>query len=266
MTEPSKVYLVGAGPGDPDLLTVKAMALIERAEVVVYDRLVSKEILDLIPQGCMRIFVGKASGRHHMPQDEINGLLSGLALKGHTVVRLKGGDPFVFGRGGEEALHLSGRGVPFEVVPGITASNGVGAALGVPLTHRGLATGVRFVTGHCRADADLDLDWKGLADPDTTLVFYMAKANLGQIVKKLTGEGLDASTPALAVSKGTTARQRHCVTTLGDLRHVIEALAFEAPMLIMIGKVVSLAAKLNGQGRIHEEDAFDGTEKKAARA
>ncbi len=266
MTEPSKVYLVGAGPGDPDLLTVKAMALIERAEVVVYDRLVSQEILDLIPQGRMRIFVGKASGHHHMPQDEINALLAGLAMKGHTVVRLKGGDPFVFGRGGEEALHLSKSAIPFEVVPGITASNGISAALGVPLTHRGLATGVRFITGHCRSGTDLDLDWKGLADPDTTLVFYMAKANLDQIVKNLTDEGLAPSTPALAVSKGTTVKQRHCLSTLADLRNMIEALAFEAPMLIMIGKVVSLAAELNGQGKIDEGNAFDGVEKKAAQA
>jgi uroporphyrin-III C-methyltransferase/precorrin-2 dehydrogenase/sirohydrochlorin ferrochelatase/uroporphyrin-III C-methyltransferase len=175
------VYIVGAGPGDPDLLTVKALRLIQQADVVVYDRLISQAILALIPAGSKRIFVGKETGKHHMGQDEINALLVKLAITGRSVVRLKGGDPFIFGRGSEEAMYLANHGVSFEVVPGITSASACTAYAGIPLTHRGVVSGVTFVTGHCRSDKPLDLNWEKLADPGSTLVIYMGLANLQQI-------------------------------------------------------------------------------------
>ena len=178
-----KVVLVGAGPGDPDLLTVKAAKAIEAADVIVYDRLVSPQILDLAPRGAALISVGKAPRNHSMPQSEINALLVRLALGGRHVIRLKGGDPFIFGRGGEEALELAKHKIPFEVIPGVTSAQGCAAAAGVPLTHRGLATSVRYITGHCREDMDLDYDWKGLADPDTTLAVYGARHRTADLRK-----------------------------------------------------------------------------------
>ncbi len=235
------VHIVGAGPGDPDLLTVKARRLLESAEVVVYDRLVSPEIIALIPAGTARIDVGKQPGNHPVPQDEINSLLVALARRGRRVVRLKGGDPFVFGRGSEEAAALAAHGLRFEVVPGITSASACAAAIGVPLTHRGLATGVRYVTGHCRADSDLDLDWRGLADPHTTLVVYMAKAQIGDIAERLLAQGLSPDTPAAAVCNGTTVRQRHAIATLADIAATAEAAAFDGPVLFLIGRVVALA-------------------------
>lgn len=235
------VHIVGAGPGDPDLLTVKARRLLESAQVVVYDRLVSPEIIDLIPPGTARIDVGKQPGNHPVPQEEINSLLVALARRGRRVVRLKGGDPFVFGRGSEEAEALATHGLDFDVVPGITSASACAAAIGVPLTHRGLATGVRYVTGHCRADNDLDLDWRGLADPQTTLVVYMAKAQIGGIAERLLAQGLSPETPAAAVCNGTTARQRHVIATLADIAETAEAAAFDGPVLFLIGRVVALA-------------------------
>jgi uroporphyrin-III C-methyltransferase len=172
------VYLVGAGPGDPELLTLKARRLLDEADVVVYDRLVSDDILALIPVGTAKISVGKQPRSHPVPQPEINALLARLASTGRTVVRLKGGDPFMFGRGSEEAAYLIEQGIAFSVVPGVTSASGCAAAVGLPLTHRGLATGVRFITGHCREDLELDLDWRGLADPNTTLVIYMGRTNV----------------------------------------------------------------------------------------
>jgi uroporphyrin-III C-methyltransferase/precorrin-2 dehydrogenase/sirohydrochlorin ferrochelatase/uroporphyrin-III C-methyltransferase len=238
------VYLVGAGPGDPELLTLKAHRLLSDADVVVYDRLVGEGVLDLIPAGTTRICVGKESGRHLMAQDEINELLLGLAKPGRRVVRLKGGDPFVFGRGGEEALHLVRHGVAVEVVPGVTAASGCSAAAGIPLTHRGLATGVRLVTGHARDDGALELDWDSLADPDCTLVIYMGLATIGTVAGRLMAAGLPASTPAAAIENGTTTEQRARVTTLGRLAVDVAAWKLRAPTLLMIGKVVSLAAEL----------------------
>lgn len=239
------VYLVGAGPGDPDLLTVKAQRLLRQAEVVVYDRLVSPAILDLIPPGTSRIYVGKATGQHSMPQEEINELLLNLARKGHQVVRLKGGDPFVFGRGSEEAQHLVRHGVRFEVVPGITSAAACSAYAGIPLSHRGLARSVRFVTGHCRADQPLELDWQGLADPQTTLVIYMGLANLAQIRQGLLDAGLAPDTPAAFVENGTTPQQRRILTTLQDLQRDQERHGVQAPALIIIGAVVALAEELD---------------------
>ena len=238
------VCLVGAGPGDPDLLTVKARRLLEAADVVVYDRLVSPEIVALIPPGTARIDVGKQPGNHPVPQEDINALLVALARRGRRVVRLKGGDPFVFGRGSEEAAALAAHGLRFEVVPGITSASACAAAIGVPLTHRGLATGVRYVTGHCRADTDMDLDWRGLADPETTLVVYMAKTQIGHIAERLLAQGLSPATPAAAVNNGTTARQRHVITTLADIAEAAEAAAFDGPVLFVIGRVVALAEVL----------------------
>jgi uroporphyrin-III C-methyltransferase/precorrin-2 dehydrogenase/sirohydrochlorin ferrochelatase/uroporphyrin-III C-methyltransferase len=239
------VYLVGAGPGDPDLLTVKAQRLLQEADVVVYDRLVSPAILDLIPAGASRIYVGKASGRHSLPQADINELLLNLARKGHQVVRLKGGDPFVFGRGSEEAQHLARHGVRFEVVPGITSAAACSAYAGIPLSHRGLARSVRFVTGHCRGDQPLDLDWRGLADPHTTLVFYMGLANLPQIQHGLLEAGMAAGTPVAFVENGTTPQQRRILTTLGELRQDAERHGVQAPALIIIGAVVAFAEELD---------------------
>ncbi|HEB79430.1 MAG TPA: uroporphyrinogen-III C-methyltransferase [Rhodospirillales bacterium] len=266
MSDVSSVYLVGAGPGDPDLLTVKAQRLLMIADVVVYDRLVSSAILDLIPPGKARIFVGKAPHNHHMPQEEINDLLVSLAKSNHTVIRLKGGDPFIFGRGSEEALYLSRHDVPFEVVPGVTAASAIGSALGVPLTHRGLSTSVRFVTGHCRADAELVLDWDGLADPDTTIVFYMGLANLPQLSKKLIAAGLPADTPAAASTKATGPDQRQCVSTIERLPALCVKLEFKAPVLVIIGQVVSLAEHLNWQGLVYEDAVLDGEEEHSASA
>ncbi len=234
------VHLVGAGPGDPELLTLKAHRLIREAEVVVYDRLVAQAILDSIPKGTSRIYVGKAPKCHRMVQDEINALLVKLAHAGRRVVRLKGGDPYIFGRGSEEAAFLRQHGVPVEVVPGVTAAAGCAAAAGIPLTHRGLATGVRFVTGHRGNDRSLDLNWQSLADPDTTLVVYMGLSTLRELTSKLLDAGLSADLPAAAVSNGTLPDQRVIVGTLGDLVERIETAGFQPPTLAIIGKVVSL--------------------------
>ncbi len=238
------VYLVGAGPGDPELLTVKAQRLLGEADVVIYDRLVSAAILDLVPPGATRIYAGKANGHHTLRQDEINVLLTALARAGRRVVRLKGGDPFIFGRGSEEAAHLAANGIPFEVVPGITAAAGCAAALGVPLTHRGIATGVRFVTGHGQQDNDLDLDWRSLADPDTTLVVYMGLANLAPIRRNLIDAGLSPETPALAVSRGTTPEQKTCLASLGTIVEAVAEAGLKSPVLIFIGRAAGLCSML----------------------
>ncbi|MCA1940919.1 MAG: uroporphyrinogen-III C-methyltransferase [Caenispirillum bisanense] len=235
------VHLVGAGPGDPDLLTVKAARLLAEAEAVAYDRLVSPAVMALVPAAAERVFVGKESGCHHCTQDGINDILLGLARRYGTVVRLKGGDPFVFGRGGEEAEYLTRHGVEVRVVPGITSAAACGAACGVPLTHRGLATGVRFVTGHAKGDAPLDLNWASLADPETTLVVYMGLATLPQISERLIAHGLPADTPLLAVQNGTTPQERRLLTTLRDGPYDLVVAAFKAPTLLVIGRVAALA-------------------------
>ncbi len=265
MRDQATVYLVGAGPGDPDLLTVKALKALKEADVVVYDRLVSSEILDLVGSGVARIFVGKAASNHHLPQEEINELLVKLAQSNHTVVRLKGGDPFIFGRGSEEAEHLSRHSVPFEVVPGVTAASGISAALGLPLTHRGLSTGVRFVTGHARAGEELELNWKSLADEQTTLVFYMGLSNLPDISRNLIEQGLSPDTPAAAVSKGTIDGQRQCISTLAELPLTVKDLDLPSPVLLIVGKVVGLAHSLNWQDVIYE-GAFSELELAEAKA
>ena len=243
------VYLVGAGPGDPDLLTLKARRLLDEADVVVYDRLVSDEIMALIPPGTPRISVGKQPRCHPVPQSEINSLLVGLARGGRKVLRLKGGDPFLFGRGSEEAAYLHRHGIRCQVVPGVTSASGCAAAVGLPLTHRGLASSVRYVTGHCRNDAELDLDWRGLADPDTTLVIYMGMANIPQIAVRLIANGLTEATPVAAICNGTRPNQRHVVSTLGEIVTAATAARFEGPILFIVGRVVELAAALGIKSR-----------------
>lgn len=236
-----KVYLVGAGPGDPELLTLKAMRAIASADIIVYDLLVPAEIVSLAPKGAARIDVGKKAGHHPVPQAEINRLLVRLARLGRTVVRLKGGDPFIFGRGCEEANELEKAGISYEVIPGITAAQGCAAAARVPLTHRGLATGVRYVTGHCRANAPLDLDWASLADPGTTLVVYMGMANIEEIARELIRHGLPGDTPAIAVCQGTTPREQRVYSSLVELPAVARAAHFDGPVLFIIGRVAAMA-------------------------
>ena len=239
------VMLIGAGPGDPDLLTVKALRLIQEVDVVVYDRLVAKEILALIPPETERVFAGKRASNHYMPQEDINSLLVDLARMGKCVARLKGGDPFVFGRGGEEALYLVEHGVPFEVVPGITSSSACAAYAGIPLTHRGLAYGVRFVTGHAKAGEKLDLDWKSLADPLTTLIVYMGSANVAEISSSLIEHGLPADTPVAIINMGTRPSQKTVLTNLADLPTDLASAALKGATLFIIGRVVSLSETLS---------------------
>ncbi len=240
MRKPGQVFLVGAGPGDPELLTLKAARILAEAQAVVHDRLVSDEVLALAPPLARVIPVGKAPQHHPVPQDRINELLIELALDGLTVVRLKGGDPMIFGRGSEEAAALSAAGIPFEIVPGITAAQGAAAVTGVPLTHRGLASGVRYVTGHCREDLPLDLDWAGLADRETTLVVYMGAAAIGEIAARLMAQGLPAQLPVLAVASVTTLRERRVLTCLEDVAAEVAAQDLAGPVLFLIGNVVSL--------------------------
>jgi uroporphyrin-III C-methyltransferase/precorrin-2 dehydrogenase/sirohydrochlorin ferrochelatase/uroporphyrin-III C-methyltransferase len=242
------VHIVGAGPGDPDLLTLKALRAIEAAEVVVYDLLLSDEILALIPPGAMRIFAGKERGNHAQSQEETNRLLVKLATAGHRIVRLKGGDPLIFGRGSEEALHLAQHGIAFEIVPGITAAAGCAAAAGIPLTHRGLAKGVRFVTGHCRNDEPLDLNWESLADPETTLVIYMGLAHIAEISCRLIKAGLPEDTPAAAVAKGTTSSQDVQIASLATIADKVQKGALKAPVLFIVGEVVTLFDALSPGG------------------
>lgn len=243
MNETSKVYLVGTGPGDPDLLTVKALRLIQTADVVIYDRLVSDAILEQIPTGVSKIYVGKKTGNHTLPQEEINHLLLNLAESKRTVVRLKGGDPFIFGRGSEEALLLAQNKINFEIVPGITAASACTAYAGIPLTHRGLAQGVQIVTGHSQADKPLQLDWQALADANKTVVVYMGFANRELISSKLIEAGLDKTTPAAAIQNGTTAQQTRVITTLEKLTE--DTVMLQAPVIFVIGKVVTLANQLD---------------------
>ena len=245
MHSKGKVFLVGSGPGDPDLLTVKALRLLESADVIVYDRLVSPGIMQLVPSGVTRIDVGKASGNHNMPQDEINALLVSLAQRRRSVVRLKGGDPFIFGRGSEEALYLRQHAIEFEVVPGVTAAAACSAYAGVPLTHRGVSRGVRLVTGHFKNDEPIRLDWDALADPETTLVVYMGRSNIRRICRHLVEAGLDPATPALAIQDGTMATQRRAFGDLLTLADRVRAMRLQSPLMIIIGRTVALAGELD---------------------
>lgn len=239
-----KVYLVGAGPGDPDLLTVKALRLMQNADVIFYDRLVSDEILQLIPAGVSRFMVGKASGHHCVPQQEINQLLINAADKNRTVVRLKGGDPYIFGRGSEEALALYQKRIEIEVVPGITAASGCSSYAGIPLTHRGLSRSVQFVTGHFRENEPLDIDWKKLVSPQNTLVFYMGLSSLDFICQSLMKAGLAENMAAAAVQNGTTSVQQKIISTVKNLADEVRQSSMQAPVMVIIGEVVALANEL----------------------
>lgn len=237
------VYLVGAGPGDPELLTLKAARLLNQSDVVVYDNLVSEGVIQLIRAGADKIYVGKEMNRHTLPQDEINLLLVKLARQGKKVVRLKGGDPFVFGRGGEELETLVDQGIAFEVVPGITAASGVSCYAGIPLTHRDYAQSCVFTTGHLK-DGTLDLDWPALSRPNQTVVIYMGLGALAEIAKQLTLHGLPSTTPAAIVERGTTPRQKVIAGTLETLPDLVRCAALKSPSLIIVGQVVALNKRL----------------------
>jgi uroporphyrin-III C-methyltransferase/precorrin-2 dehydrogenase/sirohydrochlorin ferrochelatase len=239
-----EVYLVGAGPGDPDLLTFRALRLMQKADVVVYDRLVSPEVLELVRRDAEKIYVGKSKSKHTVPQDQINELLAKEALAGNRVVRLKGGDPFIFGRGGEELETLIEQGVSFQVVPGITAASGAASYAGIPLTHRDHAKSVVFATGHLQ-DNSINLNWQGLAQPQQTIVFYMGLTGLSIICEQLVKHGLSATTPIAMVESATTSKQKVVTGTLLDIQKKAEAAEIKPPALIIVGSVVSLHKKLN---------------------
>jgi uroporphyrin-III C-methyltransferase len=238
-----RVSLVGAGPGDPDLLTLRAARLLQQADVVVYDHLIGAGVLALIGEQAQRFYVGKERCRHSMAQADINQLLVRLAREGRNVVRLKGGDPFIFGRGGEELQALANEGVPFDVVPGVTAACGVAAYAGIPLTHRDHAQSCTFVTGHLK-DGSCDLDWAALARPRQTVVIYMGLTSLAIICKQLVAHGLSADWPAAVVAQGTLASQRVVCATLATLPDAVAREGLESPCLTIVGEVVRLREQL----------------------
>ena len=238
------VYLVGAGPGDPDLLTVRATRLMRHADAVVYDYLVSEAVLALVDPRAERIYAGKRQGCHALSQEEINKLLVTLARRGKRVLRLKGGDPFIFGRGGEECEFLAAHGVSYEVVPGVTSASGASCYAGIPLTHRDCARAVVFATGHLK-DGSADLDWATLARPQQTVVIYMGVTRLAEICRELVAHGASPELPAAVIERATTERQRVVTGTLATLPAAAAAAGVQPPALIVTGEVVKLRASLD---------------------
>ena len=247
-----EVYLVGAGPGDPDLLTLRALQLMQKADVVLYDNLVSSRILDRVRRDAVLEFVGKRSGYKSTSQEDINTLLVRLAGEGKRVLRLKGGDPFIFGRGGEEIQQLIEQGIPCQIVPGITAASGCAAYAGIPLTHRELAQSVRFVTGH-PSEGKVNLPWKELVHPLETLVFYMGLGGLATICQQLISAGRDAGTPVAIVSKGTTPDQQVLKGTLLTMPGLVARTQIQTPTLVIVGEVVNFPASHNSEASANQQ-------------
>ena len=243
MSSQGEVYLVGAGPGDPDLLTFRALRLLQQADVIVYDRLVSEQILDMARRDADLVYVGKERDKHTLPQEDINHMLARIAKKGKRVLRLKGGDPFIFGRGGEEIETLMEAGVPFQVVPGITAATGAASYGGIPLTHRNYAQAAVFVTGHLK-DGSMNLNWTALAQPNQTVVVYMGLVGLKTLCEKLIEHGMHSDTPIALVQQATTPNQRVFIGDLATMSSKVEAYDIKPPTLIIVGEVVKLHEKL----------------------
>jgi uroporphyrin-III C-methyltransferase/precorrin-2 dehydrogenase/sirohydrochlorin ferrochelatase len=253
----TRVYLVGGGPGDPDLLTIKALRVMQAADVIVYDYLITDEILTLCRTDAEYISVGKKAGNHTLPQDQINQLLVDLANQGKVVCRLKGGDPYIYGRGGEEAQLLAKHNIPYQVVPGITAAAACSAAVGIPLTHRDYAQSLQFVTGHLKkstdANAQSDTNWQSLASTNQTLVIYMGIIQSPEIKQQLIKHGRAATTPVAIIEKGTRPDQRVVIGTLSTLDELVQSHKIGSPALIIVGEVVNLYSELNGQDFNNQE-------------
>lgn len=256
-SQSGKVYLVGAGPGDPELLTLKGGRCLESADVVVYDRLIDPRLLELAPAGAERICVGKKGGHYAFPQEKINELLAARAREGKRVVRLKGGDPFLFGRGAEEALYLAKEKIPFEVVPGVTSAFAVPAAAGIPVTHRGLSSSVFVVTGHQCSDVENSVRWDQVAQAADTLIIMMPLHNLRPIVSQLVLHGRSLDTPAALIQSGTTEEQKQVIATLRTLVAEAHRAGISSPALLVVGEVVRLAKDLDCELReLHELHAL----------
>jgi uroporphyrin-III C-methyltransferase len=249
-TQAGRVVLVGAGPGDPDLLTLRAAKVIAEAEVVFADRLVGKGVMELIPAPAQTVHVGKSRGEHSVPQAEIHRRMIEAARSGKRVVRLKGGDPFIFGRGGEEVEALRAAGVEVEVVPGISAALGIAAAVQIPLTHRDMAQAVTFVTGHAALGKEPDLDWASLARPNQTVVVYMGVGNADAIAARLIAAGRDPATPVAVIENGTRANEVAAFGALGNISEAIQASGISGPALLIIGEVAALAKREEGAAAV----------------